>query len=77
MLSKGTELFMWEGEFFKLKQKWINRDMDEEKWLELFDDMNKLLKRYSGIKEEITYYCLRQQIAFIEFMNCKAKGEYK
>lgn len=77
MLSKGTELFMFEGEFYKLKQKWINQDMDEEKWTDLFNDMDKLLKRYSNVNVATTYYCLRSQIAFIEFLHCKSKGEYR
>jgi len=35
MLSKGTELFMFEGELFKIKQRWINQEMNEDKWKEM------------------------------------------
>lgn len=76
MLSKGTELFMFEGEFFKLKQKWINQEMNVDKWTELFDECSNLLKRYSNINVATTSYCLISQTAFIEFLHCKSKGEY-
>lgn len=75
MLDKGSELFTFEGDLFKLKQKYIDKKFNDETWHELMDEGDKLLKKYR-MGEEIEYYCFQMFAAFIDFMDHKQRGEY-
>lgn len=68
MLSKGTELFEFEGELFKLKKRFINEEFNEECWHKLMHEGDQLLKKYRG-KEDIEDYCFLSFAAFIDFLD--------
>ena len=76
MLSKGSELFAYEGDLFKLKQRWINEDMNEEKWRELMTDGHKLLKKYDFENPMLEYYCFQEFATFVDFLGKKVDGEF-
>lgn len=68
MLSKGTELFQFEGTFFKLKQKYINREMTDEDWKELLVDANVLLMPYVKLGGVEECYVWESFKGFCEFL---------
>lgn len=73
MLSKGTELFVFEGQFFKLKQKYVNRSMTDDDWKELLIDADKLLKPYAAMGGTIELYTFEMFKGFGEFLGKKGK----
>lgn len=76
MLSKGTELFMFEGDLFKLKQKWIDRDMTDELWRELMEEGNALLHKYNFHDDKIDYYCFQEFATFVDYLDRKTEGVF-
>lgn len=77
MLSKGTELFMYEGDLFKLKQKWINQEMNDTKWRELMDEGHLLLKKFDFENEMLEYYCFQEFATFVDFLSKKCEGKFE
>jgi len=76
MLSKGTELFMYEGDLFKLKQSWINREMNDDSWKQLMVEGNALLHKYNFANEMLDYYCFQEFSTFVDFLDRKTEGKY-
>ena len=76
MLSKGGELFQFEGDLFELKKKYINETMTEEKWKELMSDGNILLKKYRNMGDMIEYYCFQSFCTYVDFLDHKAMNKY-
>lgn len=77
MLSKGGELFQFEADLFKLKQKYFNEKMTEEKWKELMTDGNTLLTKYRNMGDMIEYYTFNQFATYVDFLDRKEMNDYK
>ena len=67
---------MFEADFFKFKQKWINFDLDENNWKALMNEADVLMKKYCNMNEQIAYYSFQNLATFIDFMDRKTKGDY-
>lgn len=76
MLSKGGELFQFEADLFKLKQKYFNEKMTEEKWKELMTDGNTLLTKYRNMGDMIEYYTFNQFATYVDFLDRKEMNDY-
>ena len=76
MLSKGTEMFLFEGDLFALKKKYINADMSPERWSDLFKECDELLNRYNA-NDKYFYYMWLQIDSFLKFLEVKQEGNYK
>lgn len=76
MLSKGTELFLYEGDLFKLKQKWISQEMTDEMWPQLMTEGHELLKKYDFNNEMLDYYCFQEFATFVDFLDKKNEGKF-
>lgn len=76
MLSKGTEMFMFEGDLFALKKKYVNMDLDESNWAQLFNECDDLLARYN-VNDKYFYYMWLQIDSFLKFLEAKMEGNYK
>lgn len=75
MLDKGTELFLFEGDFFKLKKRYIDADMTEEMWAQLFKECDELCGKYN-FGELYFFYCLEHVMAFLDFLVAKQDKNY-
>lgn len=69
---------MFEGDLFKLKQKYIDQDFkdNDEKWHELMKDGHELLKKYTSMNETIEYYTWQQFCTFVDFLDKKAMNKF-
>lgn len=76
MLSKGSELFMFEGDLFALKKKYINMELEPSDWKQLFQECDNLLSKYN-VNDKYFYYMWLQIDSFLKFLEVKQEGNYK
>lgn len=77
MLSKGSELFLFEGDLFKLKQKYIDQEFNEKTWTELMKDGEELLRKYLTNDEKIDYYCFQEFATFVDYIDARCNGKFE
>lgn len=75
MLSKGSELFMFEGDLFSLKKKYINRELTPDDWSELFNEFDALIGKYN-FNDMYYFYTMAQVVAFIDFLEAKQENQF-
>ena len=68
---------MFEGDLFKLKQKYINQDMTDELWRKLMIEGEELLKKYDLGNEMLDYYCFQSFATFVDFLDHKKGNKYE
>lgn len=76
MLSKGSELFMFEGDLFALKKKYINAELGADDWKNLFKECDDLLSKYNA-NDKYFYYMWLQIDSFLKFLEVKQEGNFK
>lgn len=75
MLNKGEEMFIFEGEFFKLAKKYFEMDKVGDKSGEMLREFDELHRRYLGINKLYDEYVKSRLEWFLVMVTKKERYE--
>lgn len=75
MLNAGEELFLFEGEFFKLFRKYFEMDKYSRNTETMLGDIDVIHRKYKGINKLYDEYILTRFEWFLKMMTIKERYE--